>query len=266
MSYNKIHLLTIGGSHTTYSSLQEAINAGNIGDCVVLYPGTYTGSITLKNGVDIECIGPVTLSGTSAEGTLKDTAVTPVDVAIKGTPTIINSNGFDSAIVLNNSGSVIRDFYWEYTGILYGLDETTASLVTLRNTFGDNFTAYVGGIVSTQYRVSASIINLNSYVDKAVVDFTTYENGPFTPSIFYSQAMQDETELFIAIDQQRADLTPSSASIAIPTGSVFTFRRYPHSFRSVLPFGPSDYDYIIFYTSDGEAFYTADGELFYVIK
>jgi len=266
-SYNKIHLLTEGGEHATYSSLQAAINAGNIGDCVILYPGTYTGSVTLKNGVDIECIGPVILSSTDIEGTLKDSGGSPVDVSLRGFPTIINSNGFDYNVVINNSGSVIRDFYWEFVGRLHGIDATTITLTTLRNTFGEDFIAYVGGSIATRYRVSGSVMDINgSVVSKSIVEFTTYERGAFLPSIFYSQAIQDEFVAYIDIDQQRADFFLNTAPLAIPTGSIFTFRRYLHSFKETLPSGPTDYDYIAFYTQDGEAFYTKDGEQFYVRK
>src|SRR5690606_36156944 len=110
----KVILLKTDGNVLGYDTIQAAVNAGASGDCVIVYPGTYdqgSSSLIIKDGVDIECIGKVTISSSNSTGTIVDNNVAAV-MSLRGFPTITNTNGLDKRIVLANAGSKINDFWW----------------------------------------------------------------------------------------------------------------------------------------------------------
>ena len=125
------------------AAIQAVIDNASSGNLVVFHAGTYDFSsnmLTLKDGVDLLCLGTVVFSSTNAAATLyvPDNAA----VSIKGFPTILNSNGLQYRIVLNNAvTSVVKDFYWE-VDFTFTQAETgvPAAQNYYKNTLGGYFT------------------------------------------------------------------------------------------------------------------------------
>lgn len=130
---------TVGAQNCDYTSIQSAVTASDSGGVVLVCPGTYSGQVTLKNGVDIECLGNVTITSSNPSGTIKDDSVA-CTMRLKGFPTIINTYDTlspDKRIVLKNSQSFVDDFWWEYIASLTQSEENAPVAKILKNTIGN---------------------------------------------------------------------------------------------------------------------------------
>src|ERR1035437_365776 len=90
----KIIVLKADGNVAGYDTIQAGVTNAVSGDCVVVYPGHYVETVTIKNGVDLNCIGSVTIDA------VIDGGVTCV-CKISGSPTITTTT-------LTGSGSAIN--------------------------------------------------------------------------------------------------------------------------------------------------------------
>jgi len=148
MLLSKIVLMkpsTSGMNVLGYNDLLEAMAAAVSGDLIsVQCPGVYdlgAESLTLKDGVNIECVPDVTITS-SASATLRDNNVACV-MSLRGFPTIINTNSanpLSRRIILQNSGSAIKDFYWEYEAIVTQVGTNTPTAEVRKNTLSSLIT------------------------------------------------------------------------------------------------------------------------------
>lgn len=139
MAYKKVILLKDSGESLGFNSPNEAIDAAVAGDLVIIYPGSYTSTIILKDGVDIQCVGRVNISSTNPNGTIWDGGM-QATVDLKGFPTITNTNGLDKRINLGHVSSSITGFHWEFTGKVQRAVVGSGSILQVHNTLGSTLT------------------------------------------------------------------------------------------------------------------------------
>lgn len=104
-----IRTLTVSPSGADFDSIQSAIDSALEDDLIIVYPGTYSERLFLKNGVDIFCFPGVTITSASEFGTITDDD-NPVIMSLSGSPTIINTLDVSKRIHLLQASSCILDF------------------------------------------------------------------------------------------------------------------------------------------------------------
>jgi len=102
----------------TYPTLQEAEDAAEYGDTIIVNSGTYSlgsSSLVLRDGINKQFMPNVTILSDNISGTIIDNGAY-VNQQWYGSPFISNSNGLDHTIRINftNAQSLIRGFYWQY--------------------------------------------------------------------------------------------------------------------------------------------------------
>lgn len=135
MSYKKVILLKNDAETLGFDTPNEAIDAAVSGDLVILYPGNYTSTIILKDGVNMQCIGRVNISSTNPNGTLWDGGM-QANIDLKGFPTISNTNGLDKRITLGHPSSSVTGFHWEFVGKVERVVAGSGSILQVHNTLG----------------------------------------------------------------------------------------------------------------------------------
>lgn len=103
-----IRTFTVSPSGAEFDSIQSAIDSALEDDLIIVYPGTYSERLVLKNGVDIFCFPGVTITSASESGTITDDD-NPVIMSLSGSPTIINEFDVSKRIILLQSDSLILD-------------------------------------------------------------------------------------------------------------------------------------------------------------
>lgn len=104
-----IRTLTVSPSGADFDSIQSAIDSASEDDLIIVYPGTYSERLILKNAVDIFCFPGVTITSAFESGTITDDD-NPVIMSLTGSPTIINELDVSKRIHLLQASSCILDF------------------------------------------------------------------------------------------------------------------------------------------------------------
>jgi hypothetical protein len=115
--FEKVILTRPGQDTMILDSLTSVSISAQAGDIITVKGNHDIGNIPiiLSNGVCINCIGDVSISGSnSTSGTIY--VLSSATASIKGLPTIYNSNGLTGRIV--NSGGKLKEFFWKYETIL----------------------------------------------------------------------------------------------------------------------------------------------------
>ena len=159
----KIVVLKTDGNVAGYDTIQAGVTAGASGDCVVIYPGTYAETVTLKNGVNLFCMPGVIITG------VIDNGVTCV-CKIKGSPTITTTTltGSGSAITGDSSGLPYKIFK-----AFFSVDGDTGEIYAdpIINTFDGSFTwAKSGSGTGTLYNGTYDGSDINP---ETLVNFRT---------------------------------------------------------------------------------------------
>ncbi len=128
----------VSNSPGDFSTIQSAIDSSDSGDIVVITPGIYNEQIVLKDNVHLHCHPNVTITSDHPLGTIIDDAQNPAKVSIFGQPEIINTLDNLNRITLFCPGSLISDFYFEYTAIIHviSISELFEIIKPIKNNLG----------------------------------------------------------------------------------------------------------------------------------
>jgi T1SS-143 domain-containing protein len=95
---NAGHTFLLVGGGSQFTTIQEAVNAANDGDTILLAPGTYTGDVTINGkAVNIEGLGGANGAGGAVlDGSITQTGTLDTNMTIEGL--IINATGSQNGI------------------------------------------------------------------------------------------------------------------------------------------------------------------------
>ncbi len=174
-----IRTLTVSPSGADFDSIQSAIDSASEDDLIIVYPGTYSERLFLKNGVDIFCFPGVTISSASEFGTITDDD-NPVIMSLSGSPNIINEIDVSKRIHLLQASSYILDFQdtlfptsniiLHTQAIVFADSESHEIEITLPN--ASNFLGKT--FIIKKIDSSANTVIINTVSDQKILGQNTY--------------------------------------------------------------------------------------------
>lgn len=163
-------IITVGQSGM-FQDLISANDSATAGQTIFVSSGTYNlgnEGIQLKDGVNWQFMLGVTVNSDFDGGTFYDNNI-GITTMWSGEPTIVNSNGLDKRIILQNVESLLTGFWWEYIGLVWYNSSLIHSRI-IKNTLG-------GSVVWSRTSTGNYPLTLSKAFTNKIIMSADYDNN-----------------------------------------------------------------------------------------